>query len=350
MEFKKATKEQSLGRQWICGPAGSGKTYTSLISAKALAPEGRIALIDTENGSASKYSDEFDFDTLKLEPPFTTERYIEAIHTAENAGYDVIIIDGLSAAWNKDGGILRLNEEIAQNSASGNSFTSWNKVTPKHDALIDAILYSSCHIIATARTKTEYVISDGSDGKKRGTPVAVGLAPIQRDEVAYEFDIVAYMSHAHMLAITKTRCSALDGVEVLKPDVDFFKVYVDWLNDGVEAKPKASPSQKADLLNKARELSEAIIDAMKFDPCPKLLHEKMTHEKMMKMKPASLEKPEQIAKMEEFIVDMEELLKAGELPLHDETDEFVDDVATNPKMEDDPDALTDADIPFGGRE
>src|SRR5262249_29638566 len=158
---------------------------TSLILGTTIADGKPVALIDTEHGSASKYADQFPFDVLEL-THFDPRRYINAIHEAEQDGYAVLIIDSLSHAWNGTGGALELVETVAKRNQRNNTFNAWAEVTPLQNKLIDTILGSPLHIIATLRTKTEYVIEQ-VNGKS--VPRKVGMAPIQRADVDYEFDI-----------------------------------------------------------------------------------------------------------------------------------------------------------------
>mgnify|MGYP001393278694 FL=1 len=148
-QFKKATKKQVKARIAIAGPSGSGKTYTGLVAATALANGRQIAVIDTERGSASLYSDYFEFDVLELEPPFSPQVYKQAIRAAEDAGYGVILIDSLSHAWEGEGGALDLADEATARQRTPNSYTAWREVTPLHREMVDAILQSKAHVVAT---------------------------------------------------------------------------------------------------------------------------------------------------------------------------------------------------------
>jgi len=95
IQFQKARKSQAKARVAILGPSGSGKTMEGLHTGQKLG--SRIAVIDTENGSASKYADRFDFDVLNLDD-FDPRTYIAALQAAVQAGYEVIIIDSLTPA------------------------------------------------------------------------------------------------------------------------------------------------------------------------------------------------------------------------------------------------------------
>ena len=230
MEFRKATKKQSRLRMAIDGPSGAGKTYTALIAAFALAGDGgRVAVIDTERGSASKYADQFpEFDVLEL-TTFSPETYTRAIKIADEAGYDVLVIDSLSHAWEGEEGALDQVDKRASR-GGGNSYTAWRDVTPMHRRMVDAMLQSRCHLIATMRSKMEYVLEP--DSKGRMVPRKVGLAPIQRQGIEYEFDVVADMDLNHKLVVSKTRCPAIDGQEEIKPQAQWFAPIVAWLTDG----------------------------------------------------------------------------------------------------------------------
>lgn len=222
--FQKATRKQAKARVAIDGPAGSGKTYTALIAAKSLANGGKIAVIDTERGSASLYADEFDFDVLELNN-FNPRNYIQAIREAEREGYSVVVIDSMSHAWEGEGGVLDMHDAAIKRQKTENSFTAWKDVTPVHREFVDAMLQSPCHIIATMRAKMEYVQEGGKVRK-------IGLAPVQRAGTEYEFTLVCDMDVEHTLIVSKSRCKPLADKTQKFPDVHFFNVFRDWLNSG----------------------------------------------------------------------------------------------------------------------
>jgi DNA polymerase III delta prime subunit len=224
--FQKAVKTQAKGRLGIIGPSGSGKTYTALAIAQHMG--GKVAMIDTEHGSASLYADQFLFDTLLLDN-FDPRNYIDAIHAAGAAGYDVLIIDSLSHAWAGPGGALEMAD---RNMAkySGNKWAAWRDVSPLHNQLIEAMLSYPGHLIATMRSKMDYIQTQDDKGK---TVIRkVGMAPIQRDGMEYEFGIVGEMDLDHNFNVTKTRCSPFDGLFLNKPGKEFADKFIGWLNDG----------------------------------------------------------------------------------------------------------------------
>lgn len=261
--FKKAVKHEARLRLAIMGPSGSGKTYSALAIATALG--GPIAVIDTENGSAKKYSDLFGFDVAEMHAPFHPDKFISAIEQAVYSAYHVLIIDSLSHAWSGTGGVLDLVDEAAKRSKSGNSYTAWKEGTPIHNRLIDAIVQANIDIIVTMRSKTEYVLTTNDKGRQ--VPQKVGMAPIQRDNTEYEFDVVFDMDIENNAIVSKSRCPALTGRVIAKPGAQVAKTLKDWLHgdtpapqpkpishdvdfgDGPRAqKPAASPQQGATTL------------------------------------------------------------------------------------------------------
>jgi hypothetical protein len=254
MSFRKATRKQAKLRLALCGPAGSGKTYSALQIAQGLAPEGKIALVDTEAGSGELYADIATYDVAPLTPPYTPERYIQLIREAETAGYDVLIIDSLSHAWAGAGGVLELHDRAAAASRSGNSFAAWREVTPQHNALVDALLGANLHIVTTMRTKTAYDMVDDGKGHKR--PVKIGLAPVQRDGLEYEFTVVLDLSvDGHVATATKDRTSTLDGQHFI-PSQETGEGLREWLGTGVD--PVTQSKTKLRALKGAATRIEAI--------------------------------------------------------------------------------------------
>ena len=238
--FKKAVKYGAKLRMALAGPAGAGKTWTALTLATALADGGSIALIDTERGSASKYADIFQFDVMELDT-FHPDKFVAGIHDAEQAGYSVLIIDSLSHAWNGSGGLLEIVDAITKRSQSKNSFNAWGEATPIHNRLVDAITRSSLHIIATMRSKIEYVVEMGSNGKT--APRKVGTAPIQRDGFEYEFDVFADLDIENTLIVQKSRCPALSGAVVAKPDAKVANILKTWLSGDLAPVPVTEAPQ-----------------------------------------------------------------------------------------------------------
>lgn len=234
--FKKATKAAAKLRAAFFGPSGAGKTYTSLRVATGMG--GRIAVIDTERGSASKYSDRFAFDVLELEDQ-SIEGYVAAIELAAEAGYAVLIIDSLSHAWQT---LLEEVEKLAKAKYRGNTWSAWSEGTPLQRKLVGAILGFPGHVIATMRSKTEWTTVD-NNGKK--TPQRVGLAPEQGKGVEYEFDLLVEISTEHIANVIKDRTGKFQDKLIEKPDEKFGKELAAWLADGEPADSVRPPKQRA---------------------------------------------------------------------------------------------------------
>lgn len=232
--FQKATKRKLKLRLAIDGPSGSGKTYTALEAATAISNGAPIAVIDTERGSASLYSDKFNFDVLELDT-FSPQIYIDAIHAAEEEGYEVIIVDSLSHAWEGEGGALDLVDQATARNR-GNAFQAWKEITPLQRRLVDTMLRSPCHMIVTMRSKMDYVQEKDQQGK---TVIRkVGMAPVQRQGIEYEFTIVGDMDLEHNMVISKSRCELVADKIIKKPDEKFFRKIINWLNSGEDPLPK----------------------------------------------------------------------------------------------------------------
>jgi len=261
MTFIPATKHQSKLRLAIIGPSGSGKTYSALGIATGLANGGKIAVIDTERGSASLYADQFKFDVLTPDT-FSPLEYVAAIEEAEKAGYAVIVIDSLSHAWASKGGALEMVNLETARSQSKNSYTAWRNVTPIQDKMIDAIIGCKVHIICTMRSKMEYVMEKDEKGKTNIRKV--GLQPIQREGLDYEFTLCGDMDQDHKLIISKSRCPAFADAVIEKPGEQFAEGLLAWLNDGAPEKveqkellPKEQHSKAAPAEPKPMEVNEA---------------------------------------------------------------------------------------------
>lgn len=220
----KAQRKRAKLRIGISGPAGSGKTLSSLLIASGISK--KICMIDTESGRGELYGDDFDYDIIPLNAPYSPEKYIEAINLAQSSNYDVLIIDSLSHAWAGDGGILSIVDK------SGNdSFTKgWRAATPKQNALVDAIIASKVHVIATMRTKIDYVVEQNSKGKME--PKKIGTTVIQRDNLEYEFTLYMSISNdGHVAHVTKDNTRLFDQ-EYLTPTQNMGEKLIEWLMTG----------------------------------------------------------------------------------------------------------------------
>lgn len=240
MGFVKAKRSQTKLRMALDGPSGAGKTFTGLRFAFALAQSipggGQVGVICSENGSAQKYQGEapdgvpwdFEISVLKNYAPTS---YTQEIKEAARQGFDVLLIDSLSHEWAGSGGALQLKDAVK----GGNDYTKWKDITPIHDQMVEAILTSPLHVIATMRSKTDYILED--DGKGKMAPKKIGMGAVQRPGVEYEFDIYASLDLSHVLRVTKSRCSAVDGAVSVCPTGKFMAPVIAWLNSGVPTQP-----------------------------------------------------------------------------------------------------------------
>lgn len=249
LSFQKATKKQSKARIALDGPSGSGKTWTMLVTATALADGGKIAIIDSENGSASKYASDFDFDVLELDGDFHPDRYVEALNLAAKMGYSVAGVDSLSHAWAGRNGVLE-QVDAAKARFGGNSQRAWAVGTPMWQSIIDAMLQSPIHVIVTMRSKQKLVEVEKGGGKKGYEKM--GMEPVARDGIDYEFDVVGDLDIDHNLVVSKSRAGvSLDSI-YRRPGPEFGEAILAWLNDGAP-----------DLTALARELTDGLDDAGK---------------------------------------------------------------------------------------
>ena len=223
VQIKKAVKYGAKMRLALYGPSGSGKTYTALKIGTEMAKK-RILVIDSERGSASKYADIFDFDVIELQS-FHPNSYVEAIKAAsQSPDHDVLIIDSASQEWDGSSGALEL---------AGHNFTNWAKVTPLHNAFVDTMLSVNMHLIVTMRAKEEHVM-EKVEGKSKPDVRSVGIEPIQRKGMVYEFDVVGSLDLDNVLTVAKTRCSELQNKVFPRAGSEIAEVMIRWL-DGVPA-------------------------------------------------------------------------------------------------------------------
>lgn len=225
MLFQKAQRKRAKLRLGIAGISNSGKTWSALEIATGMG--GKIAMIDTESGRGELYGEDFNYDVMRLDAPYSPEKYIAGIKQAEELGYDILIIDSLSHAWAGEGGVLSIVDKI-----DGNKFTSgWKVATPKQNALVNAIIHSSMHIIFTMRSKAEYVIETDSKGKQ--VPKKIGMAPVQRDGLEYECTFYIEMFPDHTAYISKDNTKIYkDNQYGVTPSKEMGQKLIEWLNSG----------------------------------------------------------------------------------------------------------------------
>lgn len=228
-KLRKATRQKAKIRLGLSAVSGGGKTYSALLIGKGLAGGNlsKVAIIDTENGSADLYAHLGDYNVLTLTAPFTPEKYIDAIKDCENAGMDVIIVDSITHEWDGKGGILEIS-----NSMTGNSYTNWAKITPRHNAFIDSILQSKCHVITTVRRKQDYEMTTNQAGKL--TPVKVGLKEVTREGFEYELTVNLELDQKHNATASKDRTGLFIDKPEFVPSEETGKLLLDWCETGSE--------------------------------------------------------------------------------------------------------------------
>lgn len=235
MQLRKSERKQAKIKMALQGSAGAGKSLSALLLAKGLTNDNlsKVAVIDTENGSSDLYAHLGNYSVLNMQPPYTPEKYIQAIDICLQAGMECIIVDSISHCWDE---LLDFHSKLP-----GNSFTNWNKVTPRQKAFVDKILQSPAHFIATMRTKQDYVLNQ-KDGKY--VPERVGLKAIQRDGVEYEFTLVFDIDSKHFATASKDRTNLFNGKPEFMINTSTGKRILEWCN---------APSSQEDVLNRINE-------------------------------------------------------------------------------------------------
>ena len=219
-QIRDAEKRKAKSRVMLEGPAGSGKTYSALLMAKGLGCTN-VVVVDTECSSADLYANLYKYKVMPFAAPYNPERYVEAIAYAVSAGHDAVILDGISPEWKGEGGCLEIHSKL------GGKFQDWARVTPRHNAFIQAILNCPIHIFVTVRTKVGYEINDRKVSK-------LGLAPEMREGMDYEMTCVFSLNQQHMATASKDRTSVFDGQEQVISETTGAKLLA-WLNDGSDA-------------------------------------------------------------------------------------------------------------------
>ncbi|MBT0548914.1 AAA family ATPase [Riemerella anatipestifer] len=231
MQLRPSERKRAKIKMALQGSAGSGKTYSSLLLAQGLTNGdfSKVAIIDTENGSADLYAHLGNYNVLSMQPPFSPQKYVQAIEVCEKAGMEVIILDSISHCWDY---LLDYHSSLA-----GNSFTNWAKIKPLEKLFIDKILQSNAHVIATMRTKQDYVLNQ-KDGKF--IPEKVGLKAVQRDGLDFEFTLVFDVDIKHFAVASKDRTEIfMDKPEFIITSETGKKI-LDWCNSGKQEVPSGS--------------------------------------------------------------------------------------------------------------
>lgn len=285
MEIRQAERKQAKMKMGLQGPSGSGKTYSALLLAHGLTEDWtKIVVIDSEQHSSDLYAGLGNYNVLHLEPPFEPERYIKAIEICEKAGMQVIIIDSISHEWDGIGGILDIHGNMI-----GNSFTNWSKVTPRHNAFVQKILQCNCHVIATIRSKQDYVLSE-KNGKH--VPEKIGLKGITRDGLDYECTLVFELDLKHNAVATKDRTGLfMDKPQFIISPSTGAKIR-EWCNQGTKLDEILTEIQVCETVEGLRQI----------------WHHHPTHRKVLE--PILIKRKEQIINAEEKAIS-NELIEEG---------------------------------------
>ena len=271
MNLQPAERKRAKMKLALQGSSGSGKSMSALLLAHGMTDDwSKIAVIDTENGSASLYAHLGPYQVIQLSPPFSPERYIEAIKICEEAQVQVIIIDSISHCWEY---LLDIHANMP-----GNSFTAWAKITPRQSAFINKVLQSPCHVIATMRTKQDYVLSE-KNGKQ--VPEKVGLKAIQRDGVDYEFTIVLDLDLSHYAVASKDRTNLFMGKPSFIIAEETGKQVLEWCNQGI------SVEEVRKLIEAAKSVEQLVNLYNRYQDMFCLLEADFTSRKLELTKPSS---------------------------------------------------------------
>lgn len=247
MKLQKAARKKAFMRLNLSGPSGSGKTMGALKMAFGLVGSWeKIGVIDAENASASLYDHLGPFNVIDLAPPFTPERYIQAIDTCLEAGMECIIIDSSSHEWSGPGGCLEMNEKLAAAKYKGNTWSAWNETTPRHDAFVQKVLQSRAHVITCTRSKMETIMTDDKKVKK------VGMKDIQRE--GWEYDLTVSLNldrDTHMATASKDRTEIFENAAPFIITEATGKLIRQWCEKGIEPeKPMISDPQFKQLIDR----------------------------------------------------------------------------------------------------
>jgi AAA domain-containing protein len=253
MQLQKATRKKAFMRLNLSAPSGAGKTYSALLMAKGLVGSwDKIAVIDTESGSASLYSHLGEYNVIDLDPPYSPERYIQAIDACLKSGIECIILDSSSHEWSGSGGCLDSNDKLAQAKYKGNTWSAWNETTPRHDSFVNKVLQCRAHVITCTRSKMETVMGEDKKVKK------VGMKDIQREGWEYELTVSLSIDRdTHMAIASKDRTELFEGQQPFVITEQTGVMIKNWCESGADVPPTAPPAPE-----KKRLTDKAVIQAV----------------------------------------------------------------------------------------
>lgn len=252
MQLRKATRRKAKIRLGLSAVSGGGKTYSALLVAKGICGDwSKVAIIDSENNSADLYAHLGDYNVLPISAPFSPEKYVEAIKSCEKAGMEVIIVDSITHEWDGKGGCLEIVESL------GGKYQDWAKVTPRHQAFIDAIIQSPCHMITTVRRKQDYEMIKDGNGKVKVEKG--GLKEITREGFEYELTINLELDTKHNATASKDRTGLFMNKPAFVPSEKTGELIAQWCEQGEDAfnvQPGSDWHQRVENCNSQKELVE----------------------------------------------------------------------------------------------
>lgn len=259
MQLRKATRSKAKIRLGLSAVSGGGKTYSSLLIAYGLCEDwNKIAVIDTENNSADLYADLGEYHVLPLNAPYTPERYIEAVKACEEAGMEVIIVDSITHEWDGKGGCLEIVESL------GGKYQNWAQVTPRHNAFINSLLTSKCHVITTVRRKQDYEMTKDNNGKVKVEKA--GLKEVTREGFEYELTVSLELDIRHNATASKDRTKLFMDKPAFVPSIETGKLIREWCEKGVDV-IELTPVEKAiEEISRASSVEELNTIKAKYDP------------------------------------------------------------------------------------
>jgi hypothetical protein len=209
VEFKPAVRAEVALLTGIAGPSGSGKTLSALYLAQGMSAGKPFAFIDTESGRGLHYADDFDFLHADLTPPFSPDRYWEAIRIAAELKPPVIVVDSFSHEHSGEGGVLDMHEAELHRMAGDDykkreamKFAAWVKPKAEHKRLITRLLQLRTHLIVCLRAEDKIDLVKDENGKLKVVPKRtlaghVGWIPVCGKELPYELALSLVVTPDH---------------------------------------------------------------------------------------------------------------------------------------------------------
>lgn len=183
----------------LAGPSGGGKTESMLRIARGIVgPDGKFAVIDTENRRALNKKARYRFSHLDMKPPYSPEAFKGAIEAAIDAGHGCICVDSFSAEWDGEGGLSEQSEDILERMSKGDpakaerlTALAWKDPKRSHKRLMSWLRNLEVPIIFGLRAEPKIKFTKDQQGKTQ--VVDAGWLPIAEKLFAYDMLIYALM-------------------------------------------------------------------------------------------------------------------------------------------------------------